>query len=162
MKRRDFLKYASTLPFVGTLLPKTQACVPSMSVGDVSIYEPKSSDIWRITDDVQPEGGTIRFYRLFLRMDYDRHRAGKIGRLMFQKSRNKKRLFDEFTDLLNNEKAEKPTFVPTGIAMPTGKHNEFVVAVEVAVKSHFPQYHYPHQDWPRMHEDRIKVTDLLF
>ena len=159
MKRRDFLKYASTLPFVGAFLPKTQASVQSMSVEDVSIYEPKSSDIWRITDDVQVEGGTIRYYRLFLRMDYDRPRPGKIAWLMFQKSRNKERLFDEFTELLNNEKAEKPTFVPTGIAMPTGKNNEFVVAVEVAAKSHFPQYHYPQHDWPRMHEDRIKVTD---
>ena len=159
MKRREFLKYASTLPFVGAFLPETHASVQSTSVEDISIYEPKSSDIWRICDDVHVEGGTIRYYRLFLRMDYARPRPGKIAWLMFQKSRNKERLFDEFTELLNNEKAEKPTFVPTGIATPTGKNNEFVIAVEVAAKSHFPQYHYPHLDWSRMHEDRIKITD---
>ena len=164
MKRRDFLKYVSALPFVGALLPKTQASVQPLPIEGVpiecvSIYEPKSSDIWRICDDVQPEGGSIRYYRLFLRMDYDRHRAGKIGWLMFQKSRNKERLFDEFTELLNNEQAENPTFVPIGIATPTGKDNEFVVAVEVAAKSHYPQYHYPHRDRPAMIEDWIKITD---
>ena len=158
MKRREFLKYASTLPFAGMFLPNTQASVQSPTE-DVSIYEPKSSDIWRICDDAHVEGGTIRYYRLFLLMDYDRPRAGKIGWLMSQKTKNKERLVDEFTELLNNEKAEKPTFVPTGIATPTGKDNEFVVAVEVAAKSHFPQYQYPQHDWLTTFEEPIKISD---
>jgi hypothetical protein len=159
MKRRDFLRYIGALPFVGALLSKlaeaksvtgTPLQARMITREDMLSYKPKHSDIWRIQQDGvgESQGGAIRFYRLFLRMDYNVPRAHKFhylfGRWEPGSDYTEYRLFDEFTELFNNERAENPVFVPTGIAKPTGKLSELVLTVEVAKKTRSRQIDFGH------------------
>ena len=159
MKRRDFLTYASTVPFIGAFLPKAVEAMPAPA--QVTAGTPRvvlrthypTIRRWTNVGYIEPEGGAIRFCRLFLRMDYSKPRTHYIkdafedcahtlsGEVYDTSSEVIDEhpevfyLFDTFTRLLNHDRVDKPTFVPTGISLPTGKIDEVVVAVEVAKKT---------------------------